>query len=242
MPFRTEHSVRVRSPRGYDRFRRKTLAGGVDAIIGFRDGGSEIQALRFDAGRFTPAAARRWAEGHGFRVMRLEPAKPLTVKIAILTKSAAELRYTLAVVYEPGVLDTQGDFASAETIRAAAWDFTRRLQARSDVERAAAGVVKALLDTAAVEAEVDITALADAVERGAIGDMHDDFEHPHGEIVENYVAPADFVVEGETVKAGTWCVGIVWSPEMFERIRRGERRGVSMGGTAMRVEREPVAA
>ncbi|HJO37579.1 MAG: XkdF-like putative serine protease domain-containing protein [Vicinamibacterales bacterium] len=39
-----------------------------------------------------------------------------------------EQRYTLGVVYEPLVLDTQEEFAKAEDIEEAAWGFMARLQ------------------------------------------------------------------------------------------------------------------
>jgi len=49
-------------------------------------------------------------------------------KMLVLEKSATERRYTLGVVYEPDVVDTQGEFAKAEDIETAAWAFMERLQ------------------------------------------------------------------------------------------------------------------
>lgn len=62
-----------------------------------------------------------------------------------LTKTAKQ-RYTLGVVYEPNVLDTQGDFANEEVIEKSAWDFMRSLQGNIPVAR---GVV-ALVDSIAL--------------------------------------------------------------------------------------------
>src|SRR3990167_6307475 len=49
-------------------------------------------------------------------------------QVLVLVKSSPERRYTLGVVYEPDVVDTQGDFAKAEDIEDAAWAFMMRLQ------------------------------------------------------------------------------------------------------------------
>jgi hypothetical protein len=67
MPFKNEHSIRIKSPSGYSRYRRKNLTGGVDAVIGFKKGGgSEIQALRFDKTKFSIEEAKVWATKHGY--------------------------------------------------------------------------------------------------------------------------------------------------------------------------------
>lgn len=153
-----------------------------------------------------------------------------------LLKRTAEQRYTLAVVYEPNVADTHDDFAKADTIREAAWTFMRQLQNSRALRREVTKVVKALLEASKQELAVDITDLAEAVQKGAVGDMHEDFDDANGEIVESFVAPVDLQVGDEVVKAGTWCVGIVWSEALFEKIKRGDRTGVSMGGTALRLE------
>lgn len=76
MPYPSEHSIRIHSPNGYTRFRRKTIDTGVDAIIGFKKGGgSEIQAIRFDKSKFSPAEAKSWAKDHGYKKwISFEPA------------------------------------------------------------------------------------------------------------------------------------------------------------------------
>ena len=154
------------------------------------------------------------------------------MKICIQNR-AADLRYTLAVVYEPDVDDSHGDSASPDTIRAAAWYFMRGLQASKDVEREVLNVVAAL--EADREVECEVTAIADHIAKGVINDMHQTDGDDVGHVVESFVAPVDMTVNGEIVKAGTWCIGIVWSPEQFEKIKSGDRTGVSMGGTAVRM-------
>ena len=154
-------------------------------------------------------------------------------------KHEPELRFALAVVYEPGVVDTHGDFAKAETIREAAWDFMRGLQESRDVQRGLLKIVAALVKDETSEIEIDISDLADAIDKGAVGDMHEDFDDAHGQVLESFLAPTGMVVDGEAVKAGSWCVGIQWSQEMFQKIKRGERTGISMGGTGIRLEATP---
>jgi hypothetical protein len=55
-PYPNEHAARITDPGQYDSFARvnDALGDGIDAIYGVKDGeGSELQAIRFDAARFT---------------------------------------------------------------------------------------------------------------------------------------------------------------------------------------------
>jgi hypothetical protein len=67
-PYPNEHAARLHDPDQYDRIRRVNddLGAGVDAIYGIKDGVSELQAIRFDADRFTAAEARQWLSEHDF--------------------------------------------------------------------------------------------------------------------------------------------------------------------------------
>lgn len=59
-------------------------------------------------------------------------------------------------------------------------------------------------------------------------------------IVENYIARADEVIEGQVVKAGSWVMGvIVLDDEIWEAIEKGDLTGFSIGGFA---RRRPVKA
>lgn len=75
MAYKNEHSIRVKQPTGYDKYRRGNLTTGIDAIYGIKGGKSEVQALRFDKSKFTPEEARAWADKHGFKGS-LHKAKP----------------------------------------------------------------------------------------------------------------------------------------------------------------------
>lgn len=144
----------------------------------------------------------------------------------ILAKSD-ERRYTLGVVYEPDIVDTQGDFAKAEDIEKAAWDYMLRLQV---VVKSAEAVLSALSESN--EAEIDVTEL---VEKGAgLDDQHLQVSHEVGTVVESYIAPTDMEINGQKVAKGSWLLGVVWTPEMFDKIKKGDRTGLSMYGKAVR--------
>lgn len=53
----------------------------------------------------------------------------------------------------------------------------------------------------------------------------------HGEIVESYIYRGpDWTVGGEKVVEGDWLVGVVWTPEAWAKIKRGELGGLSFQG------------
>ncbi|MCY8178839.1 XkdF-like putative serine protease domain-containing protein [Bacillus paralicheniformis] len=63
-------------------------------------------------------------------------------------------------------------------------------------------------------------------------DKQHDFKGGVGEVVESYVTPADFEVNGETIKKGSWVLVTKASDEVWEQIKKGEITGYSMAGTA----------
>ena len=76
-PYPNEHAARLVDPDGFDRFRRQNDAGGegVDFIYGIKgDDPVVLQAIRFDADRFTPAEARQWLEDHDHQAILFEEA------------------------------------------------------------------------------------------------------------------------------------------------------------------------
>ncbi len=51
------------------------------------------------------------------------------------------------------------------------------------------------------------------------------------EVVENWIAKADFELNGETIKKGTWLMTVeVTDPNVWDKIQKGEITGFSMGG------------
>ncbi len=75
-PYPNEHAARLTGPDQYDSIRRVNdeFGAGIDAIYGIKEGTSELQAIRFDADRFTPAEAREWLSDHDFDPMMFEEA------------------------------------------------------------------------------------------------------------------------------------------------------------------------
>jgi HK97 family phage major capsid protein/HK97 family phage prohead protease len=75
-PYPNEHAARLTDPDQYDRIRRVNdeFGAGIDAIYGIKDETAELQAIRFDADRFTPAEARKWLSDHDYSPMEFEEA------------------------------------------------------------------------------------------------------------------------------------------------------------------------
>ena len=147
--------------------------------------------------------------------------------LRVITKAAPE-RYTLGVVYEPNVKDAHGDWATVETIRKAAFDFAREHLTRSP-ELAVA------LRRAAAEPGQSFAVDVEKI-KGVVGDNHSRWDDTLGDLVESYLAPVDMSINAEQVSKGTWLAGIIWSLEMWDKIMKGERVGLSFGAMA-RMER-----
>lgn len=157
-----------------------------------------------------------------------------------VVKHASDQRYTLGIVYEPDVADSDGDSATAEEIEKAAHGFMRFLQNPPNLTKAAAPVVAALskmLSGDEEEVQVDATDLLEALEKGAgLNDMHisTDADGQLGEIVECFVAPCDMSINGQDIKKGSWCMGVVWGEEHWDLIKSGQRTGFSMEGVGIK--------
>lgn len=154
-----------------------------------------------------------------------------------LLKADAPQRYTLGIVYEPDVVDSQDDWATADEIEKACWEFNRRLQAPIAKANALLDAIEKAADGTPIEVSVETEA---PVEKGALGVQHLSWDDDHGEILESYIAPCDMAIakaDGtvEAVKAGSWLMGIVWSPENWAKVEKGEITGLSLGGSARRV-------
>ncbi|TYS31768.1 XkdF-like putative serine protease domain-containing protein [Bacillus pumilus] len=72
-------------------------------------------------------------------------------------------------------------------------------------------------------------------------DKQHDFQDGVGEVVESYIAPADFEVGGELIQKGSWVLVTKASDEIWEQIQKGEITGYSMAGTADIGKQEPAS-
>lgn len=149
-----------------------------------------------------------------------------------------ELQYTLGVVYEPMKKDKEDDYTDSEEIRKAQWDYMKRLQTKDNVSKSCVELVKNIVDAVDEDEEimVDITALCEEDLEKSLGDMHEKTLDDGSFIVDSYRAPCDMEINGESVKKGSWMLGVRWSDEMWEKIKKNERKGFSMEGFAGKVE------
>ncbi len=78
-PYKGWHSARIVDPDKFqeDSFRRKELDDGIVAIMGKLKGETTmtIQAIRFDAKKFTVAEAKQWLKDHNFKWILFEEAE-----------------------------------------------------------------------------------------------------------------------------------------------------------------------
>ncbi len=74
-----------------------------------------------------------------------------------------------------------------------------------------------------------------ARQEAGIGEQHK--RQAEADIVECFLAPADFEMGGQKVKKGSWVMGTyVADAEVWKRIKAGELSGYSIGGRGQRVE------
>ncbi len=68
-----------------------------------------------------------------------------------------------------------------------------------------------------------------------VGFMHQKLINKRAAIVESYIAPVDFKLDGEKVVKGTWLLAHhVFDNELWKMIKSGEITGLSIGGSAVR--------
>jgi len=107
-------------------------------------------------------------------------------------------------------------------------------------ERYVLGVV---LEPETVDAQNDIYSAAEVREAAHrfmeeyqnVGLMHRGFVNGKVKILESYVAPVAFELDGAQVKKGTWLLAVrVLDDELWSQIKAGELTGLSIGGSAAR--------
>lgn len=118
MPYPNEHAARLRDPARYERFRRENdkFARGVHAIWGILRGGKvELQAIRFDAAKFTVDEAKKWLKAHNFKPILFEPATEGKEGKAMKQNSrAATVPSGFYIRGEPGGVRIEASSAAAE--------------------------------------------------------------------------------------------------------------------------------
>lgn len=144
-----------------------------------------------------------------------EPVGKAGTLLQIGKADGTEERYTLGIVLVPDEADLQGDTYDKATVRRAADIFM------SDYQN---------------------TGLQHNVKPGDIAAFRD--EHPelyNGKIliVDSFVIPdemGDVVINGQTIKAGTWLMGHRWVDDaLWADVKAKKYTGLSMGGFARRI-------
>jgi hypothetical protein len=70
---------------------------------------------------------------------------------------------------------------------------------------------------------------------GALGKQHSEIVTGKIRILETFVAPADFEVDGESITKGTWIMGVrIADDDLWEAVKKGSFTGFSIGGQAYR--------
>ena len=153
----------------------------------------------------------------------------------LVLRKQEEQRYTLGIVYEPDIPDSHGDFAKAEDIEIAAWEFMAKIQSFA---KSGARMMRELSKMESSDSRDLMVVVDEELLKSGDGldDEHMQVEEQCGTIVESYIAPADFQVGEQLVKKGTWLLGVVWEPEIFEKVVTGERTGLSMFGRTDKVK------
>lgn len=133
------------------------------------------------------------------------PEPTAKAKYAV-TKTADEKRYTLGVLYVPDAVDADGEYADAETLQSACWDYVRK-------------GYRGIRDT-----HTDVE----------LGELVELISWPH-EVVTKTILGDGKSYEMK-LPAGTVYAGVVWSEEAWPLVKSGKLRGYSMGGKAVRMK------
>jgi len=92
MPYKNEHAARLREPEDFESIKQLWEEDGIRGLGGplKSNGETELQALRFDASRYTEQAAREWLNEHDYAPIKFEPAigKSMTTQLCKVSPDA----------------------------------------------------------------------------------------------------------------------------------------------------------
>jgi hypothetical protein len=147
-PYPNEHAARITEPGQYDSFARvnDALGDGIDGIYGVKgDEGSELQAIRFDAARFTADEARSWLRENYFSPIKFEEAtgeraEPMSEELETRhVLEVSETEETVTIVFakphdEPMAEEVEGDLEDDLERKASAEIHHRAMGMDAEVE------------------------------------------------------------------------------------------------------------
>ncbi len=135
---------------------------------------------------------------------------------------------------------------SVATPEAAVHQFAVKLQ-KSDQAEEEHYVLGVVLEPETVDSQGDIYS-ADEIRKSAhlfmqdfgnIGLQHEGHINDKAKILESYVAPAQFILNDQIIKKGTWMLGArILDDDLWQAIKKGEITGWSIGGSAVRTQVE----
>ena len=111
---------------------------------------------------------------------------------------------------------------------------------KTSEERYVLGIV---LEPERVDAQQDIYSAAEVREAAHrfmeeyrnLGLMHREILGDQVKILESYLAPTEFEVDGTRIKPGTWLLAVrIVDDELWRQVKAGELTGFSIGGSAIR--------
>lgn len=134
------------------------------------------------------------------------PLSPSVDTAYAVAKADDEKRYTLGILYVPSARDADDEYAEAEELQKACWDYIR-------------SGYRGIRDT---HTNVEIGELVELVSWPY--EVEAEARTGGGEVFK-YKLPANTVY-----------AGVIWSPEAWELYKQGKLRGYSLGGKAVRLK------
>jgi hypothetical protein len=242
-PYPSEHAARQNNPAQYSEVRRKNDAfgPGISVIYGIKDGKTEVQSLRFAADKFTVAEATKWLTDHKYSTGSLEPASDAKPVAKQLTCENCGKDITSDVQDDLEAEDAlcpacQAELAKSET--------TINIIAKADERQIAYGVAypaKPLgwSDTQGdwiQPAEIELMAHNYMLKSRQYDINHARLaSYDEAQIVESYIAPADFTLNDHAVTKGSWVVATYFPrPEAWAAVKSGKIQAYSIKGRGKR--------
>lgn len=127
-----------------------------------------------------------------------------------VTKTQPEDRYTFGVLYVPGARDSDNEYAEADDLQKAVWQYVRKGERR----------IRDTHTNQTIGEMVEIVSWPLEVVVPVTG-----YGKSSGEEVKKYKLPANTVF-----------AGVIWDDDAWTEVKRGRLRGYSLGGRAIRLQ------
>ncbi len=217
------------------------LASAMESVVG-----KTVEATGLDGEKFRGVVVAE-AEGNLVVDVAVEGGTKVRVTVArdraALIKSDTPIpRGTRITLRGPAALDAESD-DGARLIKAIASRTLRVLTKKAETEGEERIVYGIVLEPETVDAQQDVYSPAEIraaahlfmQQYRTVGLMHKGGINDKVKILECFISPADFEVDGQPVKAGTWVMAVkVLDDELWAACKAGDITGFSIGGTALR--------